>query len=404
MSLSALSSPNSFINLTNFPALEPPPNVVPNFIDPYTRGPMLLVLSALAISIMYLFMAARFYSKFLVKNRSTWDDLTCVIAAVGVTGIFIGLVYLERSGLGTHQWNLRASILIKDTFLKPLYILVNITPLVALFTKLSLYIYYHQIFRPNIVLRWCIIVSAAITTAFYIAVTVALFVLSTPSPGKSLAEQFATFLVEKHSPVLDVTLGFGYFNILSDLLIIVLPISGVMGLNLQKARKIGVIMIFLTGLLALVASVISLYYRYLINNIGDSTWNLMPAAYLNLKSHLSSHLRFLSARLSPRRSSGSRRILSFSKSKNSRATGSTEVETKSHHSDETLVLSSLPRLPKGVHVMRTARDMIWGSKRDPSTTIDDEEAGIYLSTDFRRTSEAAPRVSNEKTEIREIPA
>ena len=56
------------------PALEPPPGVVPNFIDPYTRGPMLLALSAVAIGIMYLFVIFRFYVKFYVQRKLTWDD------------------------------------------------------------------------------------------------------------------------------------------------------------------------------------------------------------------------------------------------------------------------------------------------------------------------------------------
>jgi hypothetical protein len=59
---------------SQIPALQPPPGVVPNFIDPYTRGPMLLALSAVAIGIMYLFVIARFYCKFSLKHKVTWDD------------------------------------------------------------------------------------------------------------------------------------------------------------------------------------------------------------------------------------------------------------------------------------------------------------------------------------------
>lgn len=56
------------------PALEPPLGVVPNFIDPYTRGPLLLALSAVALGFMYLFVAARFYCKIFVQHKVTWDD------------------------------------------------------------------------------------------------------------------------------------------------------------------------------------------------------------------------------------------------------------------------------------------------------------------------------------------
>ena len=68
------SASDSSYDLSQIPALEPPPGVTPNFINPYTRGPMLLALSAVAIGIMYLFVMARFYAKIYVHKKLTWDD------------------------------------------------------------------------------------------------------------------------------------------------------------------------------------------------------------------------------------------------------------------------------------------------------------------------------------------
>lgn len=74
--------------------------------------------------------------------------------------------------------------------------------------------------------------------------TIALFVLSTPRSGVTWAEQFTSFSSQKTSPVLNILFVLGYFNIFSDLYILILPISGVMGLNLRDAlwglRNIGV--------------------------------------------------------------------------------------------------------------------------------------------------------------------
>lgn len=174
---------------------------------------------------------------------------------------------MERAGLGTHQWDLPASVLVKDSFLKvgqndtslrlpkaycqlqPLIVLVNIVPLVNLFPKLSFFILFLQIFNPKPALRWSIYIGALVTTAFYISVTIGLFALSTPPPGVSLAQQFVTFLGEETTGVMDATLAVGYFNIFSDFYILLLPISGVIRLQLPKRRKIGVILIFMTGLL-----------------------------------------------------------------------------------------------------------------------------------------------------------
>ncbi len=85
---------------SQIPALQPPPGVIPNFNDPYTRGPVLIALSAVAIAIMYLFVIIRLYCKVWVHRKVSWDDrkstlkalatgiadfceVTCTIAAVG---------------------------------------------------------------------------------------------------------------------------------------------------------------------------------------------------------------------------------------------------------------------------------------------------------------------------------
>lgn len=127
--------------------------------------------------------------------------------------------------------------------------LVNIVPLVNLFAKLSFFIYFLQIFNPKPVLRWSIYIGACVITVFYIATTATLFALSTPPPGVSLAEQFASFLGPSNSGVMDTVLAVGYFNLISDFYILLLPISGVIRMQLPKRRKIGVILIFMTGLL-----------------------------------------------------------------------------------------------------------------------------------------------------------
>ena len=126
---------------------------------------------------------------------------------------------------------------------------VNIVPLVNLFVKLSFFIYFLEIFNPKPVLRWLIYTGAGVTTVFYVTTTIVLFALSTPPPGVSLAQKFASFLEPGRSGFLDTVLAVGYFNLITDFYILLLPISGVIRLQLPKRRKIGVILIFMTGLL-----------------------------------------------------------------------------------------------------------------------------------------------------------
>ncbi|KAL8711936.1 MAG: hypothetical protein Q9220_003632 [cf. Caloplaca sp. 1 TL-2023] len=402
-----MASPQgAYMDPYQIPGLAPLPGVIPDFDDPYTRGPMLLALTAVAIGIMFLFVLARFYCKIWIHRKLTWDDL-------------------EKAGLGTHQWNLRAIELAKDSFLKvgpnnlrtpngfvtdhssqPLYILVNIQPIVELFMKLSFHIYFLQIFGPKPILRWSIWIGGLVTTIFYITTFVLLFVLSTPGPGETFAEEFAKYATKKSSPVLNTTLAVGYFNVFSDLYLLILPIWGVMGLNLRKKRKIGVILMFMTGLLALGSSSASLYFRYAVNHSGDTTWNLMPAAYLlvlelsvgvncscmplcvgGIRRHLpffnsiitrmTSFFHDLGSRLSPRGGTGYLHLFGYSKSGQSSKSRSSKQDADS---DDTVGLKSLPKVSEGFHEMRTARAFIARGEPYSEYTIDDEEKTLRNSS------------------------
>ena len=58
----------------SFPALEPPPGVVPNFIDPPDRGYTVIVVGAVLMALMVLFFMVRLYTKCFVSKRFSWDD------------------------------------------------------------------------------------------------------------------------------------------------------------------------------------------------------------------------------------------------------------------------------------------------------------------------------------------
>lgn len=126
---------------------------------------------------------------------------------------------------------------------------VCITPLIGLFIKLSFYMLFFQIFKIKTFMRWNIYITAAITIVFYLVITIILFVLMTPKPGTSFFEALLKAFIASTSPTINATFAMSYFNILSDLYIIILPISAVIRLNICRPRKIGVVIVFMTALL-----------------------------------------------------------------------------------------------------------------------------------------------------------
>lgn len=104
---------------------------------------------------------------------------------------------------------------------------------------------YLQLFRPMVWLRVCVYVGALVTTLFYVAATIVQLYFSTPRLGQTFLA-FSQSPTELRSLVLSVPIS--AIGLAIDIYLLILPITAVMQLQLPTRRKIGVIMIFLTGL------------------------------------------------------------------------------------------------------------------------------------------------------------
>jgi hypothetical protein len=60
--------------LAQTPAGVPPPGVVPNLKNPHSDGYVLITVGTTLMAIMFLFLAMRFYAKFLILRKLTPDD------------------------------------------------------------------------------------------------------------------------------------------------------------------------------------------------------------------------------------------------------------------------------------------------------------------------------------------
>ena len=72
--MSSLSSAGGLAALAKTPALAPPPGVVPNFIDPYNQGPILLVIGSILLALMMILVTVRAYTKIFIQRKLSWDD------------------------------------------------------------------------------------------------------------------------------------------------------------------------------------------------------------------------------------------------------------------------------------------------------------------------------------------
>ena len=121
-----------------------------------------------------------------------------------------------------------------------------LTPLALLFIKVTFLLLYFQVFRPLRWLRISVYIGAPLICAFYGAATIAQMVFSLPRPSQTWL-QHAFSEDELKAEILSVpqsAVGLGI-----DIVLLVIPIVAVIGLQLPTKRKIGVMIIFMFGIL-----------------------------------------------------------------------------------------------------------------------------------------------------------
>ncbi|KAL8671757.1 MAG: hypothetical protein Q9168_003752 [Polycauliona sp. 1 TL-2023] len=257
----------------NFPALPPPPGVSSNFDNPVTRGPDVVIASSICLALMLSLVLIRFYTKIAIKGKLRWDDWLCIPATiqVGAIGFAAVSITLAHQVVGPHQWDVPVSHFTKDVLRKFIVVDVIYSPAI-LMAKLSLLALYLEVFGPNPWMRYAIYFGMVFVTLFYTATFIAFCVLAIPRPGESL---IGTILSNNVASLIPISIAQGCVNVASDFYIFLLPIPGVLQLQMPTRKKIGICAIFATGSLACLASIMGLYYRTRLRRDSDVTWSLV---------------------------------------------------------------------------------------------------------------------------------
>ena len=120
---------------------------------------------------------------------------------------------------------------------------ITATPALGLI-KCSLFIQYFQLFRPLRWLKICVWVGATISGIFYVTVSIIAFVLSSPWPGESLLD---CILSTHYILFAYFSIPTGLVGMVLDWYLLILPIPAVWSLQMSVGKKLGVLIVFMTG-------------------------------------------------------------------------------------------------------------------------------------------------------------
>jgi len=259
----------------------PPPGVIPNFVDPETRGPVLLIVGSIFMVIMLVLASMRFYTKIFIVRRLTWDDYTCGIAVVGTIMYFIASCYAVTAGrYGTHFWDISLAQLFGNPMQISGFIINFLTAVVWPFAKMSFFLLYLQLFSPILWLRYMIYFGAAVNILFYTSIVAATIYFTAPAPHESWVEAYVS---PRYAGALKMTIPIASGSLVLDIYIFLLPIFGLYGLQMSPKKKFGIMIVFATGLSACLASSLSIYYKSVLDaDIADYTYRVLPPVLMAL--------------------------------------------------------------------------------------------------------------------------
>jgi len=154
--------------------------------------------------------------------------------------------------LGSHQWNVRLTEL-TPSFIKRSVAISCLYSTAAMFVKCSLLVFYLRLFDVSRLASWMIwggIVSIVVVELAFLIIKAVFCNPSSWPSGKNVIE---FVMAQKSSmcstPNIKATIAEGAFGLFTDIYVMVIPITMVSSLHLPFKHKIGIIGIFMVGLL-----------------------------------------------------------------------------------------------------------------------------------------------------------
>ncbi|KAI9756382.1 MAG: protein disulfide-isomerase precursor [Chaenotheca gracillima] len=252
---------------SKMPAAPPPPGTIPNFVDPENHSRQIMVAAIICPIIAGIFVIARIYTRASLTRSLGWDDYTSIAAM----GFSIAYCVIEsqttKYGAGVHMWNVPATDFL-PYFLRTHIIAVLVYIPAIFFFKTSVCLLYLRLFRPNKTFRYATFLVLFIVFAYNISNWLCTLLLCRPIQKAWYPPVDPQCVARQNT----ATQAGVIMNLISDVMIFVLPLPMVWSLELRLMEKIQVTLVFMTGLFIVAVSIVRLAFTYGFVSQTDTTW------------------------------------------------------------------------------------------------------------------------------------
>ncbi|KAF2267550.1 hypothetical protein CC78DRAFT_576918 [Lojkania enalia] len=289
------TSPSSEVNLPpamldiilNGPALQPPVGAIPHLDGHWDEKYKFYIVISLCMAIMAIFILVRIYTKLRVVGGFEPADYFIIASYAISLNVLVFSTLALPHGWGVHQWNVQVKTLFKLLYyINILEILYG--PLVFCI-KMAVTLQYLRMFVPNRTVNpfvfygsWSIITAC---TIFYIVTT--FLTVYACNPREKIWDKL---MLGGHClNYRGIIVSTACFNILSDVAILLLPVTTVWKLRIPTKKKIAISLLFGTGLLACGASAMRVFFSLRIivardkadisyNSVFTALWSYIECA------------------------------------------------------------------------------------------------------------------------------
>ncbi|KXX79711.1 hypothetical protein MMYC01_203806 [Madurella mycetomatis] len=261
--------------ILNGPARAPPPGVVPNFDNPPNRTPEAIAVIAVCLFFSTAAVLLRIYSRVFILRKVRLEDYLGLLAfATYIVLAWVILDFIRICGSFVHQYNVRFRDIVEIAKLLSFGLTIAYAG-ALLFAKTAILLEWVHIFTPyrtHAFFYWCSYVMIGANVLLYTGSIIASAV--TCIPHESIYYPWVAGQCIDRKALGIVT---AIFNVVLDLIILILPQPIIWSMKMHKQRRLGVSLIFGVGLLATacaagrVAATFALEYAP-----GDSTYTISP--------------------------------------------------------------------------------------------------------------------------------
>ncbi|CRG91967.1 hypothetical protein PISL3812_09021 [Talaromyces islandicus] len=247
--------------------------IPPNSFNSDSVNSLPIAFSAVFLPFVLLFVALRFYCRH--KSRTNWgfDDGLIAFAAVGQIGLAaICLDLAVNGGSGYHMDYLLYNHPEKlQRFLVDVFALQIIYYTFLNVPKLAVLVLYQRLFSVRYLTTW----ATRILMAVLVLYTIVSVFLSIFACGRHVDAFYSEDPNAAKQWCIDVNAMQIYTsipNIVTDVLMLLVPMPVAFGLRVRMSVKLGIAVTFLMGSLGLIFSALRFWITYKVNNSDDQTY------------------------------------------------------------------------------------------------------------------------------------